>query len=141
LQRLPASIIVGAHYHILWEKAWDNKVLVHAGSCGLPNTQQTAMNYLLLEYRRGGWERRYRAVPYDHDGAITEYAQSGYIADAGPVGWIYFASLVFCTHLMGPFKATRCRKYQPKSYQEWADAVVEFFRERGIYGALEKHLP
>lgn len=65
LDELPDGVYACGHTHLQWHAHIGGKVLINAGSCGLPLDFDTRAPYTLLERTPQGWRVEERRVAYD----------------------------------------------------------------------------
>jgi predicted phosphodiesterase len=109
-----AELIVRAHNHIGALRSWDGRQIITAGSVGLPLDGAPTAQYLILERRRSGWHAAHQSAPYDLDGALARFQQSGYLAETGPLGYLYMREVATASFQIVPFL---------KAYQRWQAAA------------------
>lgn len=109
-----ASLIVRAHNHVGATRIWGERLIVTAGSVGLPLDGNPTAQYLVLERRPAGWKATHHAVPYDLDAALAHFETSGYLAATGPIGRLYRHELQTASFQIVPFL---------RAYQRWNAAA------------------
>jgi predicted phosphodiesterase len=140
LMKIKANVIVAAHYHYRWNSVWRGKMLVLSGSCGFPMTGKQEVEYLILEHMNGKWGFRHKGIPYDHQSAIRYIAESDFVREAGPMGWLYMADFIFLqTHIM-PFFEGFYGMRKSESYDELERLVIKYLRHAGIYETVKSIL-
>lgn len=107
----PPHLIVRAHNHIAATRPWGERLIVTAGSVGLPLDGSPTAQYLLLERRRAGWAIAHQAVPYDLEAALARFETSGYLAATGVIGRLYRHELATASYQLVPFL---------RAYQRWS---------------------
>lgn len=116
------ALIVRAHDHIQDIRPWGRRTIVTAGSIGVPLDGDTTAQYLILDQAREGWAIRHQAVPYDLDAALARFADSGYLAAAGPIARLCRRELATATLQVVPFL---------RAYQRWREEA-EIALEEGV---------
>lgn len=106
-----ARLIVRAHNHLAATRPWGERLIVTAGSVGLPLDGNPTAQYLLLERRRGDWRVAHQSVPYDLDAALARFEQSGYLEATGVMGRLYRRELATASYHIVPFL---------RAYQRWS---------------------
>lgn len=104
-------LIVRAHNHVGATRVWGERLIVTAGSVGLPLDGNTTAQYLLLERRRAGWHIAHQSVPYDLDAALGRFAASGYLDAAGVIARLYMRELATASFQIVPFL---------RAYERWS---------------------
>lgn len=105
------GLIVRAHNHIGSTRIWDGRLLVTAGSVGLPLDGSPTAQYLLLERQRSGWQIIHQSVPYDLDAALRRFSDTGYLEATGAMGRLYMRELATASFQIIPFLS---------AYQRWS---------------------
>ena len=137
LKKIEANTIVIGHYHKPWHTNWMKKRIIMSGSCGWPQTGKIDVDYLILEHVRNNWTHRHKSVPYDHESAIRNILNSGFLEHAGPFGLLYFAEFIFFDSHIMPFFRSTYRSRKPQSYGEWDEAVTEYLKSVNMIGVIE----
>lgn len=106
LEKIEANTIVIGHYHKPWPPM--------SGSCGWPQTGKIDVDYLILEYVRNNWTHRRKSVPYDHESAIRNILNSGFLEHAGAFGLLCFAECIFFDSHIMPFFRNTYRSRKPR---------------------------
>lgn len=132
LARVAENVIALGHYHLPWHRTWRDKLLVMAGSAGLPlRGKKDEVDYLILEAHRDGWQFRYKAVPYDGQAALRAALESDFLAKAGPIGWMMLAESVTQLDHLSPFFAHACPAQKPESFEGWKQVVLDYLSGMG----------
>jgi predicted phosphodiesterase len=86
---LPAAFCVG-HTHIPLTRALhpEGALVVNAGSVGMPFDGDTRASYAQLEWQRGAWAARIVRLDYDRALAERDFADTGFLEDAGPHAYV-----------------------------------------------------
>jgi predicted phosphodiesterase len=98
-----AALIIRGHNHVPAARAWGERLIVTAGSVGLPLNGETTAQYLLLERRRSGWRAEHQSAPYDLDAALRRFEQGGYLEATGVIGQLYQRELATARLQLTPF--------------------------------------
>jgi predicted phosphodiesterase len=89
LKKIQAKVIVVGHLHRTWHQYFNGKLLIMAGSAGLPlRGKIDEVDYLILTFDKEAWQFEYKAVQYDYSAAIKDVTDSDFLEQAGPVGWL-----------------------------------------------------
>lgn len=107
------ELIVRAHDHVGATHVWGERRIVTTGSVGLPLNGLPTAQYLLLERRGATWHAAHQSVPYDLDGALARFADSGYLEATGVMGRLFLRELATASFQIVPF----LRLYQRLSAQ------------------------
>lgn len=85
-----AAVFATAHTHWTFVRQVDKTLLVNSGSVGTPADDDPRASYAQLTWRQGQWSAQTIRLPYDREAARQDYKTSGFLAEAGPVGWLVF---------------------------------------------------
>ena len=77
LEKIDADIIVFGHSHVQWHVAINDKLLINAGSCGLPLDYRSSAAYTILDIKEDSVFVEERRVQYDKCSLIEECKKSG----------------------------------------------------------------
>jgi predicted phosphodiesterase len=117
--------IVRAHNHVAQVRLWGERVIVTAGSVGLPLDGNPTAQYLLLDRRQNGWHIQHQSVPYDLDAALARFRDTNYLAATGPIGRLFLREVATATHQLVPFFRWHAR--QPAGATVPLAEAVELF--------------
>jgi predicted phosphodiesterase len=84
----PALLVVG-HTHRPLVRRVDQTLVMNVGSVGLPFDGDVRASYGQAEWR-GAWQARIVRVPYDRERTARDFAESGYLAQGGPVSALVY---------------------------------------------------
>ena len=140
LQSMPVSTIVGAHTHNPWHRYWQGKLLLVAGSGGLPLNGVPESEYLLLEHQRGRWTFRHKRVPYDAPAALQELLDGDFVKEAGPIGWLLLDEVLTHQHVLLPFFRSCCSDSKPETLKEWEALAKSYLRQTGRWDTISGYL-
>jgi predicted phosphodiesterase len=121
-----ASLIVRAHNHIGAVRPWGERLLITAGSIGLPLNTTTTAQYLVLDRTHGRWQITHHSVPYDLDAALERFHSTGYLAATGVIGHLYMRELATASFYLVPFLRAYAR-WSAQSALSLEDALARFF--------------
>ncbi len=82
IHNISDGIYIFAHTHIQWNAAYENKIFINAGSCGLPLDGITGAAYTILDIEKEKMLVTERRVPYDIDRFVSKVKNSGLYKDA-----------------------------------------------------------
>ncbi|MEW5868381.1 MAG: metallophosphoesterase family protein [Chloroflexota bacterium] len=141
LEEAPARVIVVGHYHRQWQQAWREKLLVMAGSAGLPlRGRLDEVDYLVLTFRNGAWHFRYKTVQYDHQAALRAAIESPFLEQAGPIGWLMFAEILTQEDHLTPFLSDYCPEHRPDNLESWAKLARGYLAQVDHWQMVEPYL-
>jgi putative phosphoesterase len=133
------QIIICGHWHQPKTINWKNKLLVVAGSVGLPMQSQAKAEYVKLSYIGNAWQIQHIQVPYDRKKAVQEYIDSGYLKNGGPVAWILADELNFSERRLAHFFPwLQSRAFQPTTHEEWEASVITFLTQHNRWDQVKK---
>jgi len=82
LMGIDENIILCGHSHIQWHATYDDKLIINAGSCGLPLDYDTSAAYTILEVNESNAEENYNVfeqrIQYDRKSLILRTKESSY---------------------------------------------------------------
>ena len=111
LHQISAKVMVVGHLHLQWHQEWDEKLLIMAGSGGLPlRGKLDEVDYLLLTFHQDKWQFRYKTVKYNYQAAVCEALESNFLEQAGPIGWLMFDEILTQEDHLIPFFRDYCPK-------------------------------
>ncbi len=138
LSRIGPKTIVGGHIHLQWQQLWRDKLLVVAGSVGLPfYGSGVKAQYAILTHRRDGWQVRHKSVAYNHQAALHDALNSNFLVEGGPLAWLMFDELLTAELRLVPFLNKFCPTPRPGSLPEWQAWVKRYLRAIGRWDALQ----
>lgn len=76
LEDIDADVIVFGHTHIQWHINIDGKILINAGSCGLPLDAKTTAPYTILDINSNAITVEEHRVAYSIQNLVDEFKQS-----------------------------------------------------------------
>lgn len=85
-----AAVFATAHTHWTFVRQVDATLVVNSGSVGTPADDDPRASYAQLTWQHGQWSAQIIRLPYDRGAACQAYKTSGFLAEAGPVGWLVF---------------------------------------------------
>jgi predicted phosphodiesterase len=89
IEPLPA-VFATAHIHWPFVRQIDQTLVVNSGSVGTPADGDARASYAHIVWKQGTWTAQIVRLLYDRECARQDYADSGFLAEAGPVGWLVF---------------------------------------------------
>lgn len=122
---LRERVVVRAHNHLGQIRLWSDRMIVTAGSVGLPLDGAPTAQYLIIEGGGSGWRVYHQSVPYDLDATLRRFHETGYLEATGPMGRLYMREVATAGPQIVPFL---------RAYARWsrdgdialADAVDKF---------------
>ena len=127
LNSVPEKVIAAGHYHTPWHLYWQEKLLVMAGSAGLPlRGKVDEVDYLMLTFEQQEWHFAYKSVKYNYAAAAAESAASSFLAEVGPVGWLMFDELLTQQDRLVTFLSEYCPGEKPADLEGWEALVREY---------------
>jgi predicted phosphodiesterase len=100
----PAAFCVG-HTHIPLLRRLDETLVVNSGAVGMPFDGDARASYARLTFRQGQWQAEIIRLAYDRAQAERDFAQSGFLDEAGALARIMLAELRHSTGML--FEWTR----------------------------------
>ena len=141
LQAVKAQVIVVGHLHAAWHQYWQEKLLIMAGSAGLPlRGKLDEVDYLVLTYHSGAWQFAYKTVKYDYRAALKEVIESDFLEQSGPIGWLMFDEALTQEDHLVPFLREYCSKKEPVSMGDWKKLVIGYFEHIKRWDAMRPYL-
>ncbi|MEM7347915.1 MAG: metallophosphoesterase family protein [Chloroflexota bacterium] len=140
LSERPEKIVVAGHFHIRWQQAWRDKWLMLCSSVGLPLEKLPSAQYLLLTYQNSSWHAEYQTVDYDIPATMQRIAKSGYLEEAGPIGWLFFDEIQTADFAVMPFLTEFCPPEKPTTLEGWQQLVQAYFESIGRWEAIARYL-
>ena len=127
----PPAVFATAHIHWPFVRQVDQTLVVNSGSVGTPADGDFRASYAQIEWRSGEWTARIIRLPYDRACTRQDYADSGFLAEAGPVGWLVFHEWWLADGVVYPWLA---RYYEAVLAGEIAlePAVTNYLSEQGL---------
>ncbi len=125
------KIIVRGHNHIQQVRFWHERLIVTAGSVGLPLDNHATAQYLILEKQGGvghhqtGWQVCHQSVPYDVETVLDRFHETNYLAKTGPIGYLFMRELATATPQMVPF-LRRYGRWKEEEGISLEDALTRF---------------
>ncbi len=132
----PPAVFATAHIHWPFVRQVDQTLVVNCGSVGTPADSDPRASYAQFEWRRGKWNAQIVRLPYDREAARQNYVDSGFLAEAGPVGWLVFHEWWLADGVVYPWLG---RYYEAVLAGEIGleTAVTNYMSEQGL--ALPKY--
>lgn len=144
LHAVKAKVIVVGHLHTLWHQYWQGKLLIMAGSGGLPlRGKLNEVDYLILTYQKQEWQFEFKAVKYDYRAAIREVTESDMLEKSGPIGWLMLDEILTQEDHLMPFFCEYCPEEKPDDMENWKKLVIgylEYIKRWDIVKPYIKHL-
>lgn len=130
IEPLPA-VFATAHTHWTFVRQVDQTLIVNSGSVGTPVDGDSRASYAQIEWRHGKWTAQIIRLPYDREGTRQNYMDSGFLTEAGPVGWLVFHEWWRADEVVYPWLA---RYYEAVLAGEIGleTAVTSYLSEQGL---------
>ncbi len=127
LKAVRAKVVVVGHLHKAWHRYWQGKLLIMAGSCGLPlRGKLDEVDYLLLTHTGQAWQFAYKTVKYDYQAAIQDIIGSDILRQSGPIGWLMFDEALTQHDRLVPFLNEYCPAERPDDMENWKKLVIGY---------------
>lgn len=141
--RVTARTIVAGHIHTQWAGKWQDKNLIICGSVGLPHHGKNEAQYALFAHMQGEWRWDLRTVPYDFEGAMHEYLESGALKQGGPIAWMLYDELWCAKPRLAYFLPTiyKSPTLPPTTLAEWSVAAQKYLKDIDRWSAIQKRCP
>jgi predicted phosphodiesterase len=141
LQAAKAKVIVVGHLHSKWHLYWQDKLLIMAGSAGLPlRGKPDEVDYLILTSHHGNWQFRYKPVLYSYQTAIKEVIESDFVQQSGPIGWLMLDEALTQQDRITPFLQGYCSQKEPNNLDGWKRLVIDFLKHIQRWDALRPYI-
>lgn len=86
----PPAVFATAHTHQPFVRQVGQTTVVNSGSTGTPADGDVRASYAQLVWRQNQWTAEIVRLPYDRAATQRAYVASGFLAEAGPIGWLIF---------------------------------------------------
>ena len=141
LKQISAEVIVVGHLHLQWHQDWQGKLLIMAGSGGLPlRGKLDEVDYLILTFHQHAWQFRYKAVKYDYRAAVCASLESNFLEQAGPIGWLMFDEILTQEDHLMPFFRDYCPKNKPDDLENWKRLVSGYLISINRWEAVRQYI-
>jgi len=117
LAGIDAEAVIFGHNHLQWHGWFDGRLLIDAGSCGLPCDFDARAPYTILEVTASGLIAEDRRVAYDVEETMRRAEASGIYAGSGADVW---RDLVF-----------KCLRESKDVFKEFFAVAWQIAQERG----------
>lgn len=124
---LEAAYVVRGHDHHTAVRAWGGRWLITNGSVGIPLGGVSEAQYLVLTIGAEGVLPTFYTVPYDVEGALERFHETGYLTEAGPMAHLFYREIATASPQLIPFLRGYTR-YSQGGKLELRDAVRAFLR-------------
>lgn len=127
----PPVVFATAHIHWPFVRQVDQTLVVNSGSVGTPADGDSRASYAQIAWRAGKWTTQIVRLPYDRERNRQNYIESGFLAEAGPMGWLIFHEWWLADGVVYPWLA---RYYEAVLAGEIAleTAVTRYLSEQGL---------
>jgi predicted phosphodiesterase len=141
LHRTSARVIVVGHLHTQWHQTWQGKLLIMAGSGGLPlRGKPDEVDYLILTFRNQEWLFEYKTVKYDHQAAVADTIGSQFLEQAGPIGWLMLDEILTQEDRLVPFLGDYCPEKKPDDMEGWKKLVMDYLVHIKRWNAVHPYI-
>ncbi|MFQ5400410.1 MAG: metallophosphoesterase family protein [Anaerolineae bacterium] len=90
----PPAVFVTAHTHMPLLRHWQNTLIVNVGSVGAPFDCDNRASYGQFTWsKKGGWQAEIVRVPFDYTRTERDFAESGFLEEAGPLAQLMLLEL------------------------------------------------
>ncbi|MCP4421847.1 MAG: metallophosphoesterase family protein [Chloroflexi bacterium] len=86
----PPAVFATAHIHRPFVRQVDETLLVNSGSVGTLADGDPRASYAQVVWQNGRWDAKIIRLAYDRVCTHQAYVASGFLAEAGPIGWLIF---------------------------------------------------
>ena len=86
----PPALFATAHIHWPFVRRVDETLVVNSGSVGTPADGDIRASYAQIVWHHGYWTAKIVRLTYDRECTRQDYFTSGFLAEAGPIGWLIF---------------------------------------------------
>jgi predicted phosphodiesterase len=86
----PPAVFATAHIHSPFVRQVGSTIVVNSGSVGTPADGDPRASYAQIRWQRGYWSAQIIRLAYDRTCTRQHYQDSGFLADAGLIGWLVF---------------------------------------------------
>lgn len=118
--------IVRGHDHLARTHPWRDKMIVTAGSVGLPMDGNPAAQYILLDRAADSWRVQHQAVAYDLRATLERFRSTHYVEQTGVMGRLFLREAATASPHFVPFL---------RLYQQWTQE-----KPLSLQVALERYL-
>jgi predicted phosphodiesterase len=87
------AIFATGHTHRPLIRRLDNSIVINVGSVGSPFDSDRRAGYGRLELAAEGWSAEVRRIEYDYTQIETDYVESGFLLDGGPLAQLMLVEL------------------------------------------------
>ncbi len=123
----PPSLLVVGHTHLALVRRLNSTLVVNAGSAGLPFDGDTRVAYAQLTWQSDEWKARIIRVDYDLAQAESDFYETGFSQEAGPLVKLVQIELRQARSMLGGW----VNRYQTRALAGkigMEESVVEFLR-------------
>lgn len=102
----PPAVFATAHIHLPFVRTVGKTLVVNSGSVGTPADGDTRASYAQIVWQSGKWVANIVRLPFDRRRTIRDYETSGFLAEAGPVGWLVYHEWEQASGILYPWLRT-----------------------------------
>ncbi len=89
------AVFCAGHTHAAFSRMLNGTLFVNVGSVGIPFDGDWRAGYARLTFKKGSWLEEIVRLEYDREKTLAEYANSGFLTDAGPIAWLVLGEYLF----------------------------------------------
>lgn len=98
-----ATLMVRGHDHLPSIRQAGERLVVTAGSVGMPLDGDVDGKFVVLEQLGDEWRVEQRRIRYDVEATVRRCIETGYLEEAGPMARLMLQEIVTGRHQMTPF--------------------------------------
>lgn len=117
----PADVLIGSHTHQPLKRRWRNYLVLNTGAVGTPFNGDPRAQYLVLKFAAGRWTAEFRAVAYDHAGALKAFSESGFVPQGKLGAEVFREELRYARAFFTPFWLWTENMNLPRTEKTWAE--------------------
>lgn len=122
----PRDLFVASHTHRAFTRMVGATLLINTGSVGQPFDGDSRASYARLQCLRGCWSAEIVRLRYDREQAISDFHQSGFMEQTGPLAGLIFREFYEARMHVGPWR------------KAWLEAVKA--REISVAESVSRYL-
>lgn len=93
IRNVREKTILAGHIHQPWHQIWEDKLLIVAGSVGVPLHGAPEAQYIVLTQKNNSWQIEPHYITYDYQSALNEFVLSGMLSRGGPIAWLLYIEI------------------------------------------------
>ena len=118
------NVIVNAHTHLPIVCSWRDKLLINAGSVGIPLDGNPHPVYVVLTRQLNQWIIQHRRVPYDYQRVRADFVSRGFLTDGATMAELFLREIETGRMHVSPF-LTVLKQYMEAHNVDMAQAVAQ----------------